>query len=51
MTDAFFVRQLRSEDVPAIADVQCNSFHEPSRLFDSALKQMFRVRSYNNLVL
>lgn len=49
MTDAFFVRQLREDDVPAIADVQCNSFHEPARLFDSALKQMFKVRSCRRL--
>ena len=49
MTDAFFVRQLREDDVPAIADVQCNSFHEPARLFDSALKQMFKVRSCRHI--
>ena len=46
ITDEFFVRKIHSDDVPAIADVQCNSFHEPSPVFDRALKTAFKVCNY-----
>eukprot|EP00892_Ulva_mutabilis_P011967 jgi/Ulvmu1/9142/UM005_0240.1 len=48
-TDRFYIRKIHSNDVPAIADVQCNSFHEPAPVFDSAIKSNFRAEVLDGL--